>query len=335
MPRPERRIDEYAYQLSGGLRQRAMIAMALAADPKLLIADEPTTALDVTTQAQILDLLRELQQRNGMAIMLITHDLGVIAEMADEVVVMYLGRVVEEGPVDDIFHDPKHPYTRALLRSIPSVAVDAAASSCRRSAARSRTRTTGRRAARSTRAARTSCPGLCDGYEPALATVGARQEAACFLYPRSAASSVPEPSRPSGRAASLSSDAAHRTSSDSRARRGSLAGERRLDARRTPTTQALLEVKDLQKYFPIRRASCARSSARCGRSTTSASTSGGARRWRWSARAAAARRRPRAASCGRSTRPAGRSSSGPTAVPSSTWPRCRGSSCGRCAARCR
>lgn len=121
VPRPEGRVDEYAYQLSGGLRQRAMIAMALAADPKLLIADEPTTALDVTTQAQILDLLRDLQQRNGMAIMLITHDLGVVAEMADEVVVMYLGRVVEEGPVDDIFHNARHPYTQALLRSIPGV----------------------------------------------------------------------------------------------------------------------------------------------------------------------------------------------------------------------
>ncbi|MBA2598518.1 MAG: ABC transporter ATP-binding protein, partial [Chloroflexia bacterium] len=121
VPRAEGRVDEYAFQLSGGLRQRAMIAMALAADPKLLIADEPTTALDVTTQAQILNLLLDLQERNGMAIMLITHDLGVIAEMADDVVVMYLGRVVEEGPVDDIFHAPKHPYTRALLRSIPSV----------------------------------------------------------------------------------------------------------------------------------------------------------------------------------------------------------------------
>ena len=121
VPRAEGRVDEYAHQLSGGLRQRAMIAMALAADPKLLIADEPTTALDVTTQAQILDLLRDLQQRNGMAIMLITHDLGVIAEMADAVAVMYLGRVVEEGPVDQIFHAPKHPYTQALLRSIPSV----------------------------------------------------------------------------------------------------------------------------------------------------------------------------------------------------------------------
>jgi peptide/nickel transport system ATP-binding protein len=120
--RPEGRLDEYPWQLSGGLRQRAMIAMALAGGPRLLIADEPTTALDVTTQAQILDLLRRLQRETGMAIMLITHDLGVIAEMADEVVVMYLGRVVESGTVDAIFHAPKHPYTKALLRSIPGVA---------------------------------------------------------------------------------------------------------------------------------------------------------------------------------------------------------------------
>jgi oligopeptide/dipeptide ABC transporter ATP-binding protein len=115
------RLGEYSWQMSGGIRQRAMIAMALAGGPRLLIADEPTTALDVTTQAQILDLLRKLQRETGMAIMLITHDLGVIAEMADDVVVMYLGRVVEQGPVDKIFHDPKHPYTRALLRSIPGV----------------------------------------------------------------------------------------------------------------------------------------------------------------------------------------------------------------------
>ncbi len=119
--RAEGRLDEYPWQLSGGLRQRAMIAMALAGRPRLLIADEPTTALDVTTQAQILDLLRQLQRETGMAIMLITHDLGVIAEMADEVVVMYLGRVVESGTVDAIFHAPKHPYTKALLRSIPGV----------------------------------------------------------------------------------------------------------------------------------------------------------------------------------------------------------------------
>jgi len=121
VPRPERRIDEYSFQLSGGLRQRVMIAMALACDPRVLIADEPTTALDVTTQAQILDLLRGLQEQRGLAIILITHDMGVIAEMADDVAVMYLGREVEKGPVDDIFHAPKHPYTKALLRSIPTI----------------------------------------------------------------------------------------------------------------------------------------------------------------------------------------------------------------------
>src|SRR5262245_13335321 len=121
VPERERRVDEYAFQLSGGLRQRAMIATALACSPRVLIADEPTTALDVTTQAQILDLLRHLQAQEGMAIILITHNLGVVAEMCDEVVVMYLGRVVERGPVDEIFPSPLHPYTQALLRSIPSI----------------------------------------------------------------------------------------------------------------------------------------------------------------------------------------------------------------------
>ncbi len=121
IPRPERRIDEYPFQLSGGLRQRVMIAMALACDPRILIADEPTTALDVTTQAQVLDLLRSLQRERGLSVILITHDMGVIAEMADDVAVMYLGRIVERGPVEQIFHAPRHPYTRALLRSIPSI----------------------------------------------------------------------------------------------------------------------------------------------------------------------------------------------------------------------
>src|SRR5882724_10254874 len=121
IPLPEQRVDQLSNQLSGGLRQRAMIAMALSCHPTLLIADEPTTALDVTTQAQILDLMRQLQREYGMAIMLITHDLGVIAEMTDTVVVMYLGRVVEQASVDAIFHAPRHPYTRALLRSIPSI----------------------------------------------------------------------------------------------------------------------------------------------------------------------------------------------------------------------
>ncbi|GIK67236.1 MAG: dipeptide/oligopeptide/nickel ABC transporter ATP-binding protein [Chloroflexota bacterium] len=122
IPRPERLIDEYPFRLSGGMRQRAMIAMVLACNPALLIADEPTTALDVTTQAQILDLMRSLQEKYDMAILFITHDLGVVAEIADEVAVMYLGRIVEHADVNTIFHSPKHPYTKALLESIPKIA---------------------------------------------------------------------------------------------------------------------------------------------------------------------------------------------------------------------
>jgi peptide/nickel transport system ATP-binding protein len=126
IPAPERRFDEYPHQLSGGMRQRVMIAMALSCDPALLIADEPTTALDVTVQAEILDLLRSLQSETGMAIILITHDLGVVAEMADEVAVMYAGRVVEHAPARDLFGDPQHPYTLGLMSSIPRLDGEAA-----------------------------------------------------------------------------------------------------------------------------------------------------------------------------------------------------------------
>ncbi len=180
MSRPSERLDEYPVQLSGGLRQRAMIAMALACDPALLIADEPTTALDVTTQAQILDLLRELQEQNGMAIMLITHNLGVVAEIADDVAVMYLGREVERGNVDDIFYAPKHPYTRALLRSIPSITAPSRIKlpTIAGSIPHPYNRPTG-------------CPfhprcpdfmpGLCDKRDPPPVIVGT-QETSCFLY---------------------------------------------------------------------------------------------------------------------------------------------------------
>jgi peptide/nickel transport system ATP-binding protein len=163
------------------MRQRAMIAVALACDPRLLIADEPTTALDVTTQAQILDLLRSLQEQRGMAIMLITHNLGVVAEMCDSVVVMYLGRVVEVGPVDAIFHAPRHPYTRALLRSIPSI----------EGAPRVKLHTiTGSNPHPYNRPAgcpfHPRCPerirGVCDKAEPALRDLGAGQTVSCFLY---------------------------------------------------------------------------------------------------------------------------------------------------------
>jgi peptide/nickel transport system ATP-binding protein len=121
IPEAERRARQYPHQLSGGMRQRVMIAMALACEPRLLIADEPTTALDVTIQAQILDLMRELQRKTGAAIVLITHDLGVVAEMAERVVVMYAGRKVEEAPVRELFAHPRHPYTRGLLDSIPKL----------------------------------------------------------------------------------------------------------------------------------------------------------------------------------------------------------------------
>jgi peptide/nickel transport system ATP-binding protein len=183
IPKPERRIDEFAFELSGGLRQRAMIAMALSCGPRILIADEPTTALDVTTQAQILDLLRSLQEREGMTIILITHNLGVVAEMCDTVVVMYLGRVVEEGPVDAIFHNAKHPYTQALLRSIPSI----------HSTARTELPTiAGSIPHPYNRPAgcpfHPRCPdfmpGVCDKAEPGLTVMADGQAVSCFLYDR-------------------------------------------------------------------------------------------------------------------------------------------------------
>jgi len=179
---PEQRVDQLSNQLSGGLRQRAMIAMALSCHPTLLIADEPTTALDVTTQSQILDLMRQLQRENGMAIMLITHDLGVVAEMATDVAVMYLGRVVEQAPVDEIFHAPRHPYTQGLLRSIP------------RMRSRSRERLNPIAGVVPHPYDRpTGCPfhprcpqfmpGRCDAEEPTLQPVGDKHTVSCFLYP--------------------------------------------------------------------------------------------------------------------------------------------------------
>ncbi len=121
IPRPDKIVDEYPHQLSGGMRQRVMIAMALACQPKLLIADEPTTALDVTIQAQILELMNSLKERLNTSIMLITHDLGVVAEMSDHVVVMYSGKIVEDAPVKELFGNPRHPYTIGLMNSIPSL----------------------------------------------------------------------------------------------------------------------------------------------------------------------------------------------------------------------
>jgi peptide/nickel transport system ATP-binding protein len=181
IPEAEQRLDAYSWQLSGGLRQRAMIAMALSCNPALLIADEPTTAVDVTTQAQVLRLLRRLQEERNSAIIFITHDLGVIAQMAHYVTVMYLGVVVEQGPVDEIFHNPKHPYTQALLKSIPSIDMTARADlpTIKGSIPHPFNRPAG-------------CPfyprcahfmqGKCDKETPALLEVDDRQRVACFLY---------------------------------------------------------------------------------------------------------------------------------------------------------
>jgi peptide/nickel transport system ATP-binding protein len=180
---PEARVDAYSWQLSGGLRQRAMIAMALSCRPRLLIADEPTTAIDVTTQAQILNLLRELQRRHGTAIVFITHDLGVIAQMAHHVVVMYLGRVMEQGPVHDIFHAPKHPYTRALLRSIPSVRM--APRTLLPTIAGSIPHPLGRPGGCPFHPrCPDAIPGVCAERVPALRPVGPAQLGSCFLYHR-------------------------------------------------------------------------------------------------------------------------------------------------------
>ncbi|HET9001496.1 MAG TPA: ABC transporter ATP-binding protein [bacterium] len=181
IPAPEQRLGNYAWQLSGGLRQRALIAMALSCNPRLLIADEPTTAVDVTTQAQVLRLLRQLQQARNAAIIFITHDLGVIAQMADRVMVMYLGRVMEQGPVDRIFHAAQHPYTQALLRSIPSM----------HSAPRTHLPTISGSIPHPFNRPR-GCPfhprcphvipGRCDRESPALRPVADGHQVSCFLY---------------------------------------------------------------------------------------------------------------------------------------------------------
>ena len=182
IPNPKERMETFPYRMSGGQCQRAMIAMALSTKPRMLIADEPTTALDVTTQAQILNLLQDLQAEQGMAMIFITHDLGVIAEVADEVAVMYLGRIVEKAPVKELFNNPKHPYTQALLTSIPSI--DAQPRERLPSISGSIPHPQNRPA---------GCPfhprcpafmpGVCDQKEPQLAGVGVNHTASCFLYP--------------------------------------------------------------------------------------------------------------------------------------------------------
>ena len=182
IPNPTRRMSEYPFRLSGGQCQRAMIAMSLSTNPRILIADEPTTALDVTTQAQILNLLQDLQQEHGMAMIFITHDLGVIAELADDVAVMYLGRIVEKGPVKDIFLNPKHPYTEALLASIPNLDAQP------RERLPSITGSIPHPQARPPGCPfHPRCPAfipeVCDQKEPKLASIEPNHEVSCFLYP--------------------------------------------------------------------------------------------------------------------------------------------------------
>jgi peptide/nickel transport system ATP-binding protein len=202
MPAPEQRLDDYAWQLSGGLRQRALIAMAVSCDPRLLVADEPTTAVDVTTQAQILRLLRRLQRERGAAVVFITHDLGVIAQMADRVMVMYLGRVMEQGPVDAIFHDAKHPYTQALLRSIPRLTSTARETLPTISGSIPHPLNQPRGCPFHPRCPH-AMPGICDASMPALrptpdGTAGGHL-AACFLYePAGPEAAGSTPSRPAG-----------------------------------------------------------------------------------------------------------------------------------------
>lgn len=181
VPDPEERMGAYSWQLSGGLRQRVMIAMALMCNPRLLIADEPTTAIDVTTQAQVLGLLNDLQQAENLAMIFITHDLGVVAQIADYVVVMYLGKVVEQGPVDDIFHNPCHPYTKALLASIPTI----------HTPSRQELPTIGGTLPHPFNRP-SGCPfhprckdiiaGKCDRYAPGLTTISPLQSVSCFLH---------------------------------------------------------------------------------------------------------------------------------------------------------
>jgi len=184
MPQPNRIIDRYPHQLSGGMRQRAMIAMALSCHPDLLIADEPTTALDVTTEAQILSLMRKLQQDLGMAILFITHNLGVVAQMTERVIVMYMGRVVEEASVDALFYEPKHPYTQALMHSIPKLGARTAGDTNRLASIRGTVPDAFHLPK--------GCPfhprckdvirGVCDVLAPPVFEVGVGHTARCHLY---------------------------------------------------------------------------------------------------------------------------------------------------------
>jgi peptide/nickel transport system ATP-binding protein len=283
IPQPERRIDAYPFQLSGGMCQRVMIAVALSCDPALLIADEPTTALDVTTQARILDLLKDLQDQTGMAMVFITHDLGVVAEIADEVTVMYLGKVAEHGTVEEIFGQPKHPYTQALLRSIPTMRGTGERqrlAAIRGMVPHPQNRPPG-------------CPfhtrcdhvikGLCDKDDPPVIQFGGGHLALCHLYEESGELKDPADGAVAGSATSGAESratgsaggdsaaaksagvepagAAARTPAAAAAGSGTTATTR--EPRRTASAHAkpLLEVRDLSMHFAIKRGMLGRTSA--------------------------------------------------------------------------
>ena len=266
IPEPERRAHAYPHQLSGGMRQRVMIAMALSCNPKVLIADEPTTALDVTIQAQILDLMRELRDTLGTAIILITHDMGVVAENADRVVVMYAGRKVEEANVDDLFERPGHPYTRGLLGSIPNLDVAARARPSRNAAERDQGH----------------------GAVAVQSAAGLQLRAALRLrhrpVPRRVSAAGAASPRPLGRLLARRPPAG-----------GGMSG---LPSNATPTAaRARCSRSRTSRSISRSTRACSRASpAMSMRSTACRSTSTAAKRSAWSARAAAASR-PSAARC--------------------------------------
>ncbi|MET9020817.1 ABC transporter ATP-binding protein [Actinopolymorpha sp. NPDC004070] len=265
IPQPERRMDAYPFQLSGGMCQRVMIAIALSCDPALLIADEPTTALDVTTQARILDLLKDLQDQTGMAMVFITHDLGVVAEIADEVTVMYLGKVAEHGTVREIFDEPKHPYTQALLRSIPTMRGAGRQGRQRLAAIRGMVPHPQNRPA--------GCPfhtrcdrviaGVCDKQDPPLVRFGRDHLAQCHLYRGSGEPAAVGAGAPGGRTANGDQAPSGPVVLETPKVPAGGAGGAPVEVRERPagppsrsqhaSGSALVEVRDLSMHFPIKR----------------------------------------------------------------------------------
>ena len=345
LPEPRRRVDAYPHEFSGGMRQRVMIAMALINDPKLLIADEPTTALDVTVQAQILDLIQRLQHELDTAIVMITHDLGVVAEVADEIAVMYAGRIVEHADKDTIFATPEHPYTWGLLKSIPRL------DSPRDEAL---VPIPGRPPSlilsRPGCSFHPRCPYVREAHKPSTLSsrrgrgTGGQHEVACLLPPATrrslwaALQAGAQPEQAMSRV-EVPEDVVDREAVG-RARAGADAevvaddpgggaggGGHAMSATEPP----LIEVRDLEMHFPLKQGIVFQKQVGAVRpSTGSPSTSSRARRWDLWANRAAASRRPRGSSRACSSRPRARSS---TAATTSRTPRAASSS--RCAATCR